>query len=144
MPRRARGRGGSWRRLVDLSVRPATSSFRPYRVGTEEKKFEVYLNGELDLLVHREWRDQQSGALSDFVMTQHTLDLVSQEWKNVLVVDAKHGTVHAHLYHKSGSEISRTVIRSYLTREELEDISRGIYDYVFDGWEENRRRWASG
>ena len=102
------------------------------------------LNLEQDRLVMREWRDQQNGALSDFVVSQQTFDPVSGDWKNVALVDTKHGSVHIHKYRKSGSEFSRAEISSYSTREELEDIHRDIQDYMFDNWEENRRRWASG
>jgi len=104
----------------------------------------VALNQDLDRLVVREWRDQQSGALSDFVVSQQTLDSGSGKWRDVALVDAKHGSVHIHRYRKSGKEISRTEISDYSTREQLEDIYRDIYDFVFDSWEENRRRWTSG
>ena len=102
------------------------------------------LNLDGDRLVVREWRDLQSGALSDFVVSQQTLDAEGGDWKDVALVDAKHGTVHIHRYRRSGSEISRAEISGYSTREQLEDIYRGIHDHMFDTWEDNRRRWAAG
>ena len=145
MADRARGRGGRHeRRLSDLSIHPEDDTFRPYRVDTSHSEFTVELNLDGDRLVVQEWRDLQSGALSDFVVSQQTLDAEGGDWKDVALVDAKHGTVHIHRYRRSGSEISRAEISGYSTREQLEDIYRGIHDHMFDTWEDNRRRWAAG
>lgn len=143
--KRARGRDGRYgRNLADLSSRPEDDGFIPYREDTRFREFSVALNLDRDRLVVREWRDQQSGALSDFVISQQTFDPESRSWKDVALIDAKHGNVHIHRYRKSGSEISRTVINSYLTREELENEYKRVHNQLFDSWEESRRRWAAG
>ena len=141
----ARGRGGRRQgRLADLSIHPEGGAFSPYRADASLDELIVALNLDGDRLVVREWRDPQSGALSDFVVSQQTFVPEVRGWKDVALVDAKHGAVHIHRYRRSGSEISRADIRSYSTRVELEDIYKGIHDYMFDIWEENRRRWATG
>ena len=142
--KRTRSRARGWRRLADLTILPKRGSFRTYREATTHKEFIVALNVDQDRVVVREWRDEQSGALSDFVVTQQAIDSGACEWKDVARVDTRHGTVHMHGFDKSGSEVSRKEIRSYSTREELEDIYRRIDDELFEGWEENRRRWATG
>ena len=91
----------------------------------------------------REWRDERNGALSDFVVTQQAIDPDAQQWKDVVRIDTRHGTVHMHCFGKSGDEISRTDLWSYTTREELEDVYRRIDDDVFEGWEEKRGLWSS-
>ena len=142
--KRTRSRARGWRRLADLTILPKRGSFRPYRKATTYTEFIVALNVDQDRVVVREWRDERSGSLSDFVVTQQAIDSGACEWKDVARVDTRHGTVHMHGFDKSGSEVSRKEIRSYSTREELEDIYRRIDDELFEGWEENARRWATG
>lgn len=144
MSRRSRGRRGGWRRLADLSLRPSSSRFKPYRANADLKSFEVYLSDDGDRLVIREWRDQHSGALSDFVVMQQTLESGMGEWRDVVLVDTRHQVVHVHCYNSVGEEISRKDFEGYATRVDLENIYGRIYDYVFDAWEVHRRQWASG
>ncbi len=89
MASRIRGQSGrDRRRLPDLSVRPEDDAFIPYRDNAVLRQFSVALNQELDRLVIREWRDQQSGALSDFVVSQQAFDSDSGKWSDVALVDA--------------------------------------------------------
>ncbi len=126
MASRIRGQSGrDRRRLPDLSVRPEDDAFIPYRDNAVLRQFSVALNQELDRLVIREWRDQQSGALSDFVVSQQAFDSDSGKLSDVALVDAKHGSVHIHRYRKSGTEISRTEISAYSTREQVRGHLQG-------------------
>ena len=141
--RREKRRGRGKRRLADLTILPIRTRFRPYRQSATCKEFIVALNIDQDRVVVREWRDERNGALSDFVVTQQAFDPDSQQWKDVVRIDTRHGTVHMHRFGKSGNEISRTDLWSYSTREELEDVYRRIDDDVFEGWEEKRGLWSS-
>lgn len=116
----------------------------PYREDPPHLEYKYGLNIKDDRLVVREWRDEQSGALSDFMLAQQAFDHESGEWRNVALIDAKHGTVHIHRYRRNGSEYSRRDIGGYSTREEMEEIYGRLHDQLRDAWEENRRRWASG
>ena len=95
-------------------------------------------------MVVRVWRDEQSGALSDFMLAQQAFDHEAGEWKDVAIIDAKHGSVHIHRYRMNGAELSRRNIGDYSTREEMEEIYGRTERLLRGIWEENRRRWASG
>ena len=103
----------------------------------------IDVNFNHDRVIVREWRDEQNGALSDFVLTQQAFDLESREWRDVALIDAKHGTVHIHRFRRSGIKLPGQDIESYSTREELEALYQIVEDRLFDTWEENRRWWSS-
>ena len=116
----------------------------PYRVGSPHLEYEYGLNLQDDRVVVREWRDEQSGALSDFMLAQQAFDHEAGEWRDVALIDAKHGSVHIHRYRRSGAEFPRRDVGGYATREEMEEIYGRIEELLRDIWEENRRRWTSG
>ena len=136
--RRRRGR----RRLADLSINPAEDSFKTYREDAECRVRTIDVNFNHDRLIVREWRDEQNGALSDFVLVQQAFDLESGEWRDVALIDAKHGTVHIHRFRRNGAKLPGQDIESYSTREELEALYQVTEDRLFNTWEENRRWWS--
>ncbi len=139
-----KGKGIGSPRPADHSIPGRNSTFKPYREGAPRLEYAYGLNLQDDRVVVREWRDEQNGALSDFMLAQQAFDHETGEWRDVAIIDAKHGSVHIHKYRRSGAELSRRDIGHYSTREEMEEIYGRVEKLLRDIWEENRRRWTSG
>ena len=135
---KAKGRHRREARVPEISGAPEVPEPTSVYEDTRAETYVVDLSQD-DRIIVRDVRGS-IGQVVDFVLTQEVL--IDGEWHVVVRYDCAHGSVHVHRF-KRGR-------RAPMVKKEicaLDDIDEGYAlaeRTLFDGWEENRRRYFDG
>ena len=112
-------------RLADMSDR--TPAFIPTKVGALPNEMTYPLSGGLLLRVIQ-WREEQSGALSYFLISLER-DSGDGATTQLVTIDPEHNEVHEHRY---GQSPQRRKISQIGSREDLEAAFHREWDRLVD------------
>jgi len=138
---KAKGRHRRESQLPEISGAPEVAEASPDAdEGDEPGKVEEYKAplGESDRVVVRIVIGMR-GQLLDFALIQQVRD--GERWRDVVRYDCSHGEVHEDRYMKGQKGATKKEICGLA---EIEDGYKIAEDAIFDGWEENRRRYFDG
>jgi hypothetical protein len=136
---KAKGRAQE-RRLPKISGAPEVN--QPSQDADEEEEGQVEvipmpLTDEDRIILRME--TGLRGQLLDFAFVQQVKD--GGQWQDVVRYDCEHDTVHMHRFTKGGTGTSRKEICGL---DQIEEGYEIVNNAIFDGWEENRRRYFYG
>ena len=129
-----------------MSETPPIHAFTPTKTGAhitrdDEVPISDPINGKVaDRILVKEWRNDQTNALSYFLWRYETAD-DNGNWQPVWEIDSSHGTVHEHTYERRNGENKKgepKAIRECQTIVELEVASDEASSMMFDGWKKKR------
>lgn len=136
-----KGRHRQESRLREISGAPEVANAAPDADEEDEfgevQEYKIPL-GENDRVVLRMVIGMR-GQLLDFALVQQVLD--GGRWSDVVRYDCSHGEVHEHRFVKRQRS---TIKKEICGLTEIEDGYKVAEDVIFDGWEENRRRYFDG